>query len=114
MGLFREKTQEDEYLEAIAKCDKRLIRDRKLLPKMNNSLSKKMLENNIKLMERTRERFVKLLSNCRNEIIKADEHKVIGKCNFCNDKIERQDLLEYESKPYHSWCKQHINREDKQ
>lgn len=114
MGLFKRKTLEEEYLEMIAKCDKRLVRDKTLLAKVvTNPLSRKMLENNITMMENTRAKFTRLLSEYRSQNNKSGEKEIMGKCEFCRDEIEREDLLEFNSKSYHTWCKQHVELEEK-
>lgn len=109
-GLFKKKTQEEQYLEIIAKVDKRLVRDKKLLVKSNNQVTTKLLENNIKMMENTRTKFTNLLADYRNNV-KSEKQEILEKCEFCSDIIERKDFVEHNSKYYHSWCKEHIDKE---
>lgn len=67
-ALWKQKTLEETYLASIASCDKRIIRDKKNLLKMNNDLSRNLLRNNIKMMEGMREKWSKLLAEHRKEL----------------------------------------------
>jgi hypothetical protein len=73
--LWKQKTLEETYLASIANCDKRITRDKKLLLKVNNDLSRKMLKGNIAMMEKMREKWSNLLAEHRKELAKEGEPK---------------------------------------
>lgn len=110
-SIFKPEGFEKHFLKIIAKYDLMIPKTESRLKRVPDGRRKDMLKDRIRKMKDHREKARQDLAECREHKGRIESYEGLRKCEYCNDGIQKSDLLIQNDKYYHSWCEQQSSRE---